>query len=219
MYKFFLYTILIICYLGLAKALSPTEHGIQYLQNEKGFSKLSSKNQTTFILIDVHATGFLIQTYYQKYRIVSDYGDVEELVVRTSKEFAKKHLNHVGLSLYRKNDLNEEIIPLPPGSLFIGNPAYGFWRTLKDGRVVWRFYKSFKNFPQYLGWGNFRPDNEFYQRMRSAINLNQAFFGPNNEFGPKGSVTKQGFPHFFREDRKQKVELKSLLMNYLKENF
>lgn len=219
MYKFFLYTILIICYLGLAKALSPTEHGIQYLQNEKGFTQLADKNQMTFILIDVHATGFLIQTYYQKYRILSDFGDVEELVVRTSKEFAKKHLDHVGLSVYRKFDTTEEFLPLPPGSLYIGNSGYGFWKTLKNGKVVWRFYKSFKNFPQYLGWGQFRPDIEFYQRMRSSVNLNQPFFGTNNEFGPEGSITKQSFPHFFREDRKQKVELKSLLINYFKEDF
>lgn len=35
MYKFFLYSMLVMLYLGLAKALSPTETGIQYLQNER----------------------------------------------------------------------------------------------------------------------------------------------------------------------------------------
>ena len=70
MYKIFLYTILMITYLGLAKALSPSEHGVQYLQNERAFPKIIKGNQSTAILIDTHATGFLIKTYYQKYRVI-----------------------------------------------------------------------------------------------------------------------------------------------------
>src|SRR6476659_7853431 len=107
MYKFFLYTILIISYLGLAKALSPSEHGVQYLQNERGFSKLIKGDQSTVILVDAHATGFLIKTYYQKYRVISGYDNVEELIVRTSKEFAKKNMKNIGLSLYRVTDEKE----------------------------------------------------------------------------------------------------------------
>ena len=138
MYKFFLYTVLIILYLGLAKALSPSEHGVQYLQNERGFSKLIKGNQSTVILVDTHATGFLIKTYYQKYRVISGYDSVEELIVRTSKEFAKKNLNHIGLSLYRKSDEAEEFLPLPPGSLYIGNREFGDWKTNKKGIARYR---------------------------------------------------------------------------------
>jgi hypothetical protein len=100
MYKFFLYSMLIIIYLGLAKALSPSELGVHYLQNERGFSKLVKSPMATVILVDTHATGFLIKTYYQKYRVILGYDSVEEMIVRTSKEFAKKNLPHIGLSLY-----------------------------------------------------------------------------------------------------------------------
>lgn len=219
MYKFFLYCMLVIIYLGLAKALSPSEIGVHYLQNERAFSKLIKSPMATVILVDTHATGFLIKTYYQKYRVISDYDTVEELIVRTSKEFAKKNLPHIGLSIYRKTDDREEFLPLPPGSLYLNNREFGEWRKNKKGVVKWRFHKSFKNFPRYLGWDGWRPDENFYQIMKSSISLNQPFYGPNHEFGPNGKITQENFPHFFKSDRMKKVELKTLLIEYLKENF
>jgi hypothetical protein len=220
MYKFFLYMILVIVYLGLAKTLSPSELGVQYLQNEKGFSKLLKGNQdTTIILIDTHATGFLIKTYYQKYRVISSFDSVEEMIVRTSKEFAKKNLKNIGLSLYRKTDEKEEFLPLPPGSLYIGNNEYGEWKLTKKGGLRWSFNKVYKNFPRYLGWGKYRPSIEFYDQLKSHITLNEPYYGPNEEFGPNGRITKINFPHFFKDERMKRVELKTLLIEYFKENF
>ena len=219
MYKFFLYFILIIIYLGLAKTLSPSELGVQYLQNDKAFSKIINSKMTTVILIDTHATGFLIKTYYQKYRVVTGYDAIEELIVRTSKEFAKKNLDHIGLSLYRRLDDKEEFLPLPPGSIYLDRQEFGEWRPNKKGILKWRFHKAFKNFPKYLGWGKFRPDQNFFQELKASINLNRPYFGPNNEFGPMGKITQESFPHFFKGDRMKKVELKNLLIEYFKENF
>ena len=210
---------LIIIYLGLAKALSPSEIGVHYLQNERGFSKLIKGQFSTVILVDTHATGFLIKTYYQKYRVISGYDTVEELIVRTSKEFAKKNMKNIGLSLYRITDDKEEFLPVPPGSLYIGNREFGEWKENKKGHVRWRFNKSFKNFPRYLGWGKFRPDETFFQELRSHVSLNQPFYGSHTEFGPEGKVTRENFPHFFKDERMKKVELKTLLIEYFKENF
>ncbi|MCM2350689.1 MAG: hypothetical protein NDI69_11770 [Bacteriovoracaceae bacterium] len=219
MYKFFLYTMLIILYLGLAKALSPSEIGIHYLQNERGFSKLISAPDSSVILVDTHATGFLIKTYYQKYRVISGYDTVEELIVRTSKEFAHKNLKNIGMSLYRKTPEKEEFLPLPPGSLYIGNREFGSWKKNKKGEYRWTFSKAYKNFPRYLGWGTFRPTEEFYRELRSKVALNEPFYGLHGEFGPQGKVTRENFPQFFKEERMKKVEMKSLLIEYFKENF
>jgi hypothetical protein len=219
MYKFFLYSMLIIIYLGLAKALSPSEIGVHYLQNERGFSKLIQAPMATVILVDTHATGFLIKTYYQKYRVISGYENVEELIVRTSKEFARKNLPHIGLSIYRRTDNKEEFVPAPPGSLYLGNNEFGEWKRAKNDERVWTFKKSFKNFPRYLGWGDFKPDENFYREIKMHISMNKPYFGPNNEFGPQGKITRENFPQFFKDDKMKKVELKTLLIEYLKENF
>lgn len=219
MYKFFLYTILVIIYLGLAKTLSPSEIGVQYLQNEKGFAKLVTADESTLILVDTHATGFLIKTYYQKYRLITGMDSVEEIIVRTSREFAKKNLEYMGLSLYRRSHNKEEYLPVAPGTLYVGNREYGDWKTNKKGVTRWRFAKAFKNFPKYLGWGKYRPELGFTDAYKSQVSMNKPFFGPKNEFGPNGDVTKENFPHFFKAERKKKIDMKSLLIEYFKENF
>lgn len=219
MYKFFLYVILVILYLGLAKALSPSELGVHYLQNEKGFSKLIKGSTSSVILVDTHATGFLIKTYYQKYRVISGYDNVEEIIVRTSREHARRNFENIGMSVYRRMESKEEFLPLPPGSNFIGDRDYGEWKINKKGQVVWRFSKSVKNFPKYLGWGKWRPNIEFYNQMKIKASLGQPFYGMTNEFGSQGWVTRKAFPHFFKEERMKKVEMKTLLIEYFKENF
>lgn len=220
MYKFFLYFVLTISYLGLAKALSPTEVGVQYLQNEKGFHKLLKGNSVSVILVDTHSTGFLIKTYYQKYRVITDYDNIEEMIVRTSREFAKKNMKNIGLSLYRKLENKEETLPVPPGSYYVGNPEYGGWRhSQKTGTTRWVFWKAYKDFPKYFGWGKWRPTEEFYQQLRNSQVNQTAFYGLNEEFGINGSVTRENFPHFFRAERTKKIDMKDLLIEYFKENF
>ncbi len=219
MYKFFLYLVLTITYLGLAKALSPTEVGVQYLQNEKGFSKILKDNSVAVILIDTHTTGFLIKTYYQKYRVISGYDNIEEMIVRTSREYAKKNIKNIGLSLYRKLDNKEEFLPIPPGTHYVGNPEYGEWRTTKSGVIKWYFWKAYKDFPKFFGWGKWRPTEEFLQQMRNSQVNNKPFYGVDEEFGQNGKITRENFPHFFRAERTKKIDMKDLLIEYFKENF
>ncbi len=219
MYKFFLYTILVIIYLGLAKTLSPSEIGVQYLQNERGFSKIVPGEEATLILVDTHATGFLIKTYYQKYRLISTMDTVEEIIVRTSREFAKRNMKFIGLSIYRRNHEKEEFLPQAPGSLYVGNREYGEWRENKKGVLKWRFAKAFKNYPNYLGWGKFRPTQEFADGYKNSATTNKPYFGLKHEFGPEGRITRENFPHFFKDERMKKVDMKTLLIDYFKENF
>jgi len=210
---------LIVLYFGLAKTLSPSELGVQYLQNEKSFHKIIKSNQATVILIDAHQTGFLMKTHYLKFRVISGYDNVDELIVRTNREFFRKNQAFIGLSIYRRHDDSEEFTPIPPGSLHIGNPEFGEWKVAKNGRLVWKFNKPLKNLPRYLGWGDFMPDMDFFQQLKVKQSLGEAYYGPNNQFGTNGFITKNEFPQFFKEERLKKVEMKTLLMEYFKENF
>lgn len=219
MKRIFAYCMLIIVYLGLAKALSPTELGMFYVPNEKGLSKAIPGNSVTVILTDMHATGFLIKTYYQKYRLVYGFQGAEEMIVRTSRDFAKKSRNHVGLSIFRRFDGHEETLPMPPGGHLVGRREYGEWWEDSNHKIRWRFYRAYKNLPKYLGWGLWRPSPLFQEQYLAGLERVHPYTGPRSEFGPGGSVTKKSFPNFFEKERQRRVDLKALVLNYFRENF
>ena len=219
MQKIFLYFVLVIAYMGLSKALSPSELGMDYVPNEKGLSKIIPGQAVTVILTDTHATGFLIKTYYQKYRLVHGFQGVEEMIVRTSRDFALKNKHNIGMSLFRRYEGAEETLPMPPGVAFIGNRGFGEWRPNKEGEIRWRFYRAYKNLPRYLGWGGWRPGTAFHEGYLAHLERHKPFYGLDREFGTQGRITRRNFPNFFKPERQQKVELKTLLLNYLKENF
>lgn len=217
--KLFAYSMLVIIYLGMAKALSPTELGMYYVPNEKGLSKAIPGNNVTVILTDMHATGFMIKTYYQKYRLVYGFQGAEEMIVRTSRDFAKKSRRHVGLSIFRRFDGKEETLPMPPGGHLVGRREYGEWWQDAKKKVRWRFYRAYKNLPKYLGWGLWRPTPLFQEQYLAGLERDKSFTGSRNEFGPDGRVTRKSFPNFFEKDRQRRVDLKTLVLNYFRENF
>ena len=68
--KIIIYSLLLLTYLGLSKSLSPSEFGISYVFNEESLSSMIKGAPVSVILVDTHSTGFIIKTYYQKYKVV-----------------------------------------------------------------------------------------------------------------------------------------------------
>jgi len=194
MNKFSLYLILILIYLGLSKSFSPSENKITYIKNEKVFSNFFPTPPVSIILIDHFQTGFLIKTYFQKYRIIHGFKEPYEMVVRTSRQFWKKNYDNLGMSIFRKSEDDGRIqySPMPPGSLFIGNPAYGTWEY-KEGIKTWAFHKTYRGFIKLFGWNGFTPNYDFYETIKIHESHQNSFYGHNNEFGSNGSITKSNF--------------------------
>lgn len=217
--KVALYFILLLTYLGLSKGISPSEFGISYVFNEKGISEIVQGSPVSVILVNTHATGFIIKTYYHKYKIVYGFHTYEELVVRTSRSFTSKHAKHIGMSIFRRDSQGKETTtPLPPGSVFIGNRDFGRWKN-RDNIREWEFYRAYRYIPQYLGYHNFRPTYEFYRQIQSGLRQNQAFFGFNDEFGTKGALTQKAFPQYFQKGRYQDTKLKDHFLDFFRRNF
>lgn len=219
MQKILLYLILIISYLGLSKGLSPSELGMDYVPNEKSLGRTFPGENISIILTDIHATGFLIKTYYQKYRLVYGFQGIEEVIVRTSRDFATKNKANIGMSIFRRHDKGEDLLPMPPGVSYVGNRGFGEWRADRNKNQVWRFYRAYKNLPIYLGWGKWRPDQLFYEEYIAYKERNKPYYGRNNEFGSAGKVSRKSFPNFFKPERQKKIDLKTLMLRYFKEIF
>jgi hypothetical protein len=219
MQRFLLYVFLVIIYLGLAKLISPSEYGVQYLPNNKDYEKIFPQQNVSAILIDIHATGFLIKTYYQKYRVITGPTQAEDVIVRTSKDFAKKNKQNIGMSLFRKMGGVTSVIPLPPGAEFIGNENFGEWVETEGKNAVWTFHRPFKNLVRYFGWGDFQADKKFHEDLKVHLLNEKAYYGNNSQFGFNGSITKINFPHFFSKERQKKMSLDELMVLYFKQKF
>lgn len=220
MNKFIVYIVLVLIYLGVAKSLSPSEYGISYIQNEKSFSELIIGNPVSVILADVHATGFIIKTYYHKYKIVYGFHSYDEMIVRTSNLFHEKYSKYIGMEIFRRyEDKKEEFSLQPPGAVFIGDRHFGHWQVHEGGPKVWEFYRVYRNIPDQLGWGKWRPNFDFYANMQSHLAQKKAFYGLNNEFGPTGVITQKSFPAYFDKTQTTPTSVKQFFLDYFKENF
>lgn len=210
---------MLITYLGLSKSLSPSEFGISYVFNEESLSKLVTGSPVSVVLTDTHSTGFIIKTYYHKYKVVYGFQTYDELIVRTSRAFTLRHADNIGMSIFsRDEELKESFAPLPPGSVFIGDRDFGRWIMTSNGKV-WRFYRAYRYLPQYLGIEDFEATYTFYQEVQKRQRENQAFYGFNDEFGVNGSITKKQFPAYFKKDRDQEIDLRGYFADFLKKNF
>ena len=220
MNKFIGYGILLLIYLGLSKSLSPSELGISYINSKESLSKLINGAPSTVILTDIHSIGFLIKTYYHKYKVVHGFQSYEEIIVRTSKQYSDSIKDYLGMSIFRRYpDGRETYTPLPPGSIFIGNLSFGKWLKHNSGDKVWRFFRVYRQIPTFLGWLDFQPTKELHDMILIYEKENKPLHGLNKEFGLLGSITKKKYTPYYERQKPQQIEVDRFLKNYLKENF
>ncbi|MCK5073575.1 MAG: hypothetical protein KAQ98_09135 [Bacteriovoracaceae bacterium] len=187
------YIFLTVVYLVLSMSFSHSEKRTFFIRNEKVFSNYFKGTPITVILVDAFRTGFLIKTYYHKYKIIHGFKVPEDKIVRISKEFWKKNLKNLGMSLFRRSEKGhlENVIPMPPGLLYLGDHFYGRWKYINSGEKIWVFHRGYKHFPDVFGWGDFVPNFKFFKKSKIAIENEKSFYGLHDEFGTNGNITKK----------------------------
>lgn len=196
MNKFSAYILLVLVFLGLSKSFSPSEQRVPYIENEHVYSTYFQGAPLEIILIDYFKAGFILKTYFHRYKIVHGFKNPDYITVRVSKKFWMKNRDHIGMSLFRRREMDnvESILPLPPGSLFFGDPSFGYWEDKKQNNTkIWFFHRAYKNFPSYFGWEDFKPTQDFYRDLTIHIAKDKVFFGSNHEFGSKSPQVKKTY--------------------------
>ncbi len=168
-------------------------------------AQLASAPEYSIVLEDMKEEGVFFPTYYHKYRVVqgdqtwtTDWLEVSESVYRN-------HENFLGMTLASKGPDGETTTPHPPGYDYVGNPKYGQWRTDSSGRSFWEFYGQYALLRDLLGLGGrviYRNDYDLYQTYR---NQNRPYYGPNREYGTRGTLTRQTKPSFFERRRAREM--------------
>lgn len=217
MNKISLYILLILLFLALSKSFSPSSQGAPYVVDERVFSNFFEGSPITVILVDSFTTGFLIKTYFLKFKIIYGFNQPQIIITRTSKSFWEKNQQNIGMSLFRRSERNqvEGVTPLPPGSLFIGDLAYGFWKNSNSGHKIWQFHRAYRHFPAILGWNSFTPTKEFFAQLELYQEQSKPYYGMKNEFGKGGHVTEEGLGQYKRDELKDKFTFKKVLEKYI----
>lgn len=219
MNKVILYSILIVTYLVLSKTFSPDNSGIEYIRRSRDLAQIIQRAPAEAILLHTQSKGFLIKTYYQRYKIIYGFHPPREIVVRTKRSFAEYSKKFVGMSLFRKRSGGViETTAMPPGSLFIGNRQFGRWVFLEDD-YSWSFYRAYKNFPKLFGWYDFKPSRKFFKKLLDYEKKGVPFHGEDNDFGQNGKVTSQFIKAPSSKEGLNAMRFKTLFNEYLKLNY
>ena len=147
------------------------------------------------ILIDMRRNGNACE---HKYRVVENGIGREQPWETVSCALYAEHEDHLGMTLYSKPEgqLDSEAVRIasPPGYTYVGNPRYGRWESGSSGRF-WVFYGQYSLMRDMLwGVGGYRPVYESgYQSYRTSVGSKRAWYGSQNEYGSKGSVTKSKY--------------------------
>ena len=210
-----IYVLLILIFLGLSKSFAPSERKTHYIINERVFANFFPGSPISLILIDSFHIGFIIKTYFQTYKVIHGFKIPEKVTVRTSSDFWKKNLKNIGMSLFRREGDNESSLPLPPGSLYVGNFVYGSWRFLDSGKKIWQFHRAYRHFPKLFGWGKFKPDFLYFEKLKIYQENNSPFYGNKNEFGMEGSVTKKNILSKVKKKEKTRKSFREYFKKFI----
>jgi hypothetical protein len=154
------------------------------------------------ILEDMKEEGTFFKSYYHKYKIIVKDAILEDTVDATetgweevSKEFFRRHLPFLGMTIWVKKDGKESASAGPPGYEYVGDSRYGSWHRGSSGGSFWVFYGQYRLLSDLLGPGPiYRNHYNTYGTYRSQ---NRPYYGPNKQYGTNGSVTKSQKPNFY----------------------
>ncbi len=218
MNRFLIYLLIVFTYLGISKSFYPNKQVTISIPNKHAISGLFKTSPLSIILTDMDEVGLIMKTYLMKYLLISGYQEPIYVTIKTNKKFWEESKNYIGMSIFRRKELNREdsITPMPPGFHFIGDSSYGYWKINKKTKEKeWVFYRSSERIRTLLHYGDYRPTHKMIKQARNSLTQEKPFFGLNNEFGLNGSVTKSNLPAKIFNKKSFKVDYKKHFLRFL----
>jgi hypothetical protein len=173
----------------------------------------------SIILEDMKQDGNVFTHYFHKYKIVQLKNSWVTNWEEVSEQYYRQNENFLGMTLAAKKDgqLNNHVAP--PGYAFVGDANYGQWRQDANGNSFWEFYGKYRMFTDVLGFFTgpvYRYDYDDYHRYR---NDRRPFFGRSNQYGTKGTYTKNLKPSFYERRMTRENKKKSSFLGRVSDRF
>jgi hypothetical protein len=204
--KFAIYLALVMIFLTFAKSNLLTEDTRPLLRDSLSLAAMIPGKPVSAVLVDTYTRGLLIKTRYLKFRLVYSFKPAETKIFRAQRRFAKDNLKNLGMSLFNRDESGRQtLIPTPPGFMYVGESEYGHWSFLDSGARIWIFHSVYNHLYTDFAWGEYAPTDAEYEKARQYLEVGKPFYGSNNNFGIDGDVTRNGFPDYFEEKRKNSL--------------
>ena len=165
----------------------------------------------SIILNDMRIDGNFSKDYYHQYKVItaekqsgSAEMDVRERVLdaeRVSKQHYARYQDKLGMVLVSKTQDGIDAVPQPAQYRYVGDNRYGQWRTHSNGTSFWEFYGQYALISHMVGSMQRPIYRSEWDSYRGAQRRGQTFYGPNNDFGTRGSVTRTSNPNFFQRQQ------------------
>ncbi len=166
-------------------------------------ASLSDLPTYSVVLQDMKDEGNFFKDYYHKYRIISEDMTDDFDWMEVSKNYFRRYLPFLGMTIWSKRDGKESRTIGPPGYEYVGHSRYGNWHRDSTGRSFWVFYGQYRLMGDLLGRGPiYRNDYSNYTTHRSK---GQPYFGPKKQYGTEGFQTKRQNPNFYKRGTYRKM--------------
>ena len=117
--------------------------------------------------------------------------------VKVNPSFYEQNLDNLGMAILSKpyGELEPDPQAAPPGMAYVGNPAYGEWKTDENGNDFWSWYGRYAFFsnlfffpPYYYHYGS-------WNRWRTNYRHKKPYYGKTKNgsytFGTRGTTIKR----------------------------
>lgn len=171
------------------------------------------------ILEDMRVDGNFTKDYYHQYKLVigeeqegSDELAISERLLdaeRVSSQHYERHQDHLGMVLLSKTQEGVEQVPQPAQYRYVGDERYGTWRTNSNGGSFWEFYGKYALLSHVLGTVSRPIGRDEWTNYRSSWRGGRTYYGPNNDFGTRGTVTRTTHANFFQRQQARQAASRS----------
>ena len=84
---------------------------------------------------------------------------------------------------------------------------------------IWRFHRAYRHIPLFTGLSHIKISEKFVSKVKASEMEQKPFYGFNDEFGPKGEVTKKTFPRYYKKRKEYQTDFGRFILEYFRNNF
>jgi hypothetical protein len=154
----------------------------------------------SIILTDMQADGNFIKNYSHSYRIITPKQKFFYGPLAVPKKMFDYYKPYLGMTIWSQKDGKGDQTLAPPGYAYVGDPQYGQWRTDSSGRSFWMFYGQYRLLSDLFGLGG-RVYRGQYDRFQGYRSQNRPYYGPKQNYGTNGAITRRQYPDFFQRQQ------------------